>query len=333
MEKIVDTLVKAAGKSGIQRMVVGALVGKDDTFSQILLLRRSASDFMGSIWELPSGKVETGESLLDALNREVTEETGLSIKEVKSYVDSFDYKSKSGSLTRQFNFRVLTDGVYTDSKLSSEHDGLVWCYLHEVHSYNITDSVKRSLFINDQLLRLPILLESAKKDGIDRLVVGAVLSCSSKATSAHQVFYPSADSADSSLILAIQRASDDFMGGIWELPSGKVDQGEDLLTTLTREVKEETGLEVHCPTEYLGSFDYVSGSGKKTRQFNFAVSVVHPSPVSLTPSEHSNYKWISNREVETVGFTEETKKIVKSFFQNHTAEEVLPASKKARVRL
>jgi 8-oxo-dGTP diphosphatase len=41
--------------------------------------------------------------------------------------------------------------------------------------------------------------------------------------------------------------------------------------------------------EYLESFDYVSGSGKKSRQFNFAVDVAAPEPVKLT--EHDTYAW------------------------------------------
>jgi hypothetical protein len=40
---------------------------------------------------------------------------------------------------------------------------------------------------------------------------------------------------------------------------------------------------------YAGSFDYESGSGRKSRQFNFAVDVARPEPVKLT--EHDAYAW------------------------------------------
>jgi 8-oxo-dGTP diphosphatase len=56
-----------------------------------------------------------------------------------------------------------------------------------------------------------------------------------------------------------------------------------------REVKEETDLDVAGISDYLGHFDYMSGSGKKSRQFNFAVEVVTAAPVTL--QEHDHYQW------------------------------------------
>lgn len=90
-------------------------------------------------------------------------------------------------------------------------------------------------------------------------------------------------------VLLLRRPADDFMGGIYELPSGKVDPGEDLHTALVREVREETGLDITAVTAYLGSFDYLSGSGKTSRQLTFAVDVAATAPVVLT--EHDEYRW------------------------------------------
>jgi len=67
--------------------------------------------------------------------------------------------------------------------------------------------------------------------------------------------------------------------------------GEPLDAALGREVKEETNLEVASIREYLGHFDYPSGSGKKSGQFNLAVDVAAPEPVEL--HEHDAYVWSS----------------------------------------
>jgi 8-oxo-dGTP diphosphatase len=114
------------------------------------------------------------------------------------------------------------------------------------------------------------LVRQAAADGIGQLVVGAVVRHGSD-------------------VLLLKRPAADFMGGIWELPSGKVEDGESLAEALAREVLEETGLTVTDITVVLGSFDYTSGSGRHSRQFNFAVDVAAPGPVTVT--EHDAYAW------------------------------------------
>ncbi|SHF68362.1 NUDIX hydrolase [Streptoalloteichus hindustanus] len=110
-------------------------------------------------------------------------------------------------------------------------------------------------------------------DGVERAVVGAVIS-------------------DRGAVLVLQRRLDEeFLPGLWELPSGRVEAGEDLVTALRREVAEETGLDVDVVTGYLGSFDYVSAGGARTRQHTFAVTVVEPEPLHLT--EHADHAWIT----------------------------------------
>ncbi|MEC3978154.1 NUDIX hydrolase [Amycolatopsis sp. H20-H5] len=114
------------------------------------------------------------------------------------------------------------------------------------------------------------LTAQAAVDDVQQLVVGAVVQ-------------------DGDTVLLLQRPLDDFMGGIFELPSGKVEPDEALDAALIREVKEETGLEVTAIEDYLGHFDYASGSGQKSRQFTFAVVVNAVEPVVL--EEHDDYQW------------------------------------------
>jgi 8-oxo-dGTP diphosphatase len=115
----------------------------------------------------------------------------------------------------------------------------------------------------------------ARHDGVEQFVVGAVVEHHAR-------------------VLLLQRPADDFMGGIFELPSGKVDPGEPLDIALIREVEEETGLTVTGIRSYLGTFDYRSSSGKKSRQFNFVVDIAAPDPITLT--EHDSARWVSPTE-------------------------------------
>ena len=141
------------------------------------------------------------------------------------------------------------------------------------------------------------LLTGAEKDGVQKLVVGAVICINNK-------------------FLLIERVLSDFMGGFVEIPSGTVEAGEDLLTALAREVREETGLLVTAVLEYLRSFDYRSSSGKKTRHFNFLVEV-EEGKIKLDPAEHQAYYWValSDAAFTTLNISEATKAVLKTTAQ------------------
>ena len=137
------------------------------------------------------------------------------------------------------------------------------------------------------------LLTDAEKDGVQKLVVGAVICKNNK-------------------FLLLERVPSDSMGGFVGIPSGTVEAGEDLLTALAREVQEETGLLVTSVLEYLGSFDWMSSSGKKTRHFNFFVQV-EDGEIKLNPTEHQAYYWValSDAAFTTLNISDATKAVLK----------------------
>jgi len=59
-------------------LVVAAVIR--DAAGKILLTRRPAGAHMGGLWEFPGGKVEDGESPVAGLERELSEELGLSAR-------------------------------------------------------------------------------------------------------------------------------------------------------------------------------------------------------------------------------------------------------------
>ncbi|WP_082190681.1 NUDIX hydrolase [Bradyrhizobium pachyrhizi] len=125
-----------------------------------------------------------------------------------------------------------------------------------------------------------LALEIAR-DGIQKIVCGAVI-----------LHLPREGEAQ---CLLLERAADDFMGGLVELPSGGVDVGEELIGALHREVLEETGLQGQVEG-YLGAFDYLSGSGKKARQLNFLMTSLEKS-VRINPAEHSQFYWLTQTDL------------------------------------
>ena len=131
-------LVASAGAGGVERLVVAALIRH---LGRLLLLRRKPADFMGGIYELPSGLVEQKETLIATLRREVEEETGLVVTGVEAYLGYFNYVSRGGTATRQFNFSVSV-ADYSFIKLT-EHDAFIWTEGRDLERLRITEAVRR----------------------------------------------------------------------------------------------------------------------------------------------------------------------------------------------
>ena len=133
-------LLSAAAAAGIDRLVVAAVIRDGD---RVLLLERSPEDYLGGLFELPGGLVETGETMSQALRREVAEETGLIITASDRYLGGFDYHSQSGRLTRQFNFQLTAPE--TPAIILSEHAGFAWVGMAELAQYPVSPEVRELL--------------------------------------------------------------------------------------------------------------------------------------------------------------------------------------------
>ena len=131
-----------AQKDGVREFVAGAVIVDNES---ILFVRRVKNDFMGGVYELPSGKVDPGESLIDALKREVLEETNLVIKDIIGPGQFFDYKSEDGIKARQFNFIVSVEDVDNLQLNPQEHDLFEWIRFEDIDSSKILDDVMKSI--------------------------------------------------------------------------------------------------------------------------------------------------------------------------------------------
>lgn len=92
---------------------------------------------------------------------------------------------------------------------------------------------------------------------------------------------------DSSKLLFLKRSLDEFMPNVWEIPSGGIEEGENMFMALSREIREETGLKIINVLGFVGALDYQAGS-KKCIQLNFNVSC--SGNVNLS-REHSDFIW------------------------------------------
>jgi 8-oxo-dGTP pyrophosphatase MutT (NUDIX family) len=133
------------GKDGASRVTVGAILRRRLAAGpELLILRRAADDEYGGIEELPSGAVEPGETLGEAVLRETLEETGIRLRGPGSYQFHFVYPSRRG-VTVQLNF--LFD-VPADSPVrigAAEHDAYRWITSGQIDGSDLSPEVKRGV--------------------------------------------------------------------------------------------------------------------------------------------------------------------------------------------
>lgn len=110
-------------------------------------------------------------------------------------------------------------------------------------------------------------------------------------------------------IFALKRASDDHSrGGNWDLPGGGYEQGEDVLSSIKREVMEEAGLAVNtlCPVYFTNRIGVGEGFFKGDTVFGVCyVSSDWRGDVVLS-SEHVEYRWVTPKEFKSFDFGEDS---------------------------
>ncbi len=99
------------------------------------------------------------------------------------------------------------------------------------------------------------------------------------------------------LVLIVQRAraAEEF-GGLWEIPSGKIEPEERLSDACRREAYQETGLVLN-PLEAVSAIEYwkhKAGAKIHCVQVNFICPVFGATlPQVQLSEEHCSYKWVA----------------------------------------
>jgi A/G-specific adenine glycosylase len=98
--------------------VVAAVIRDHD---QVLIDQRRAGDLMGGMWEFPGGKVEQGESLADAIVREIREELGLVIRVVR-FLNVYEHAYTHFSV----KVHAIECEIITGEPQALESDAIAW---------------------------------------------------------------------------------------------------------------------------------------------------------------------------------------------------------------
>ena len=125
------------------QVAVGAIVVKDN---KVLLVKRSQPPGKG-LWAIPGGGVELGETLQEAAEREVREETGITVR-TRNPVCAFDLIDRDDAGRIRFHYVIvdfMADYVGGKAKPNDDASEVCWTTLQELEELPASQTTKELL--------------------------------------------------------------------------------------------------------------------------------------------------------------------------------------------
>jgi len=94
-------------------------------------------------------------------------------------------------------------------------------------------------------------------------------------------------------VLAARRSSPPALAGLWELPGGKVEPGENPEDTAVREIREELG----CAIAVTG---WLNGESAISDVLRLRVAIARLTAGDPVPAEHDAVRWLRAAELGQV---------------------------------
>ena len=112
--------------------------------SKILLLKRKdSSKFFPKAWDFAGGKVEPGETVEQAVVREVKEETGLDVIPEK-IVGEFPFEASGKQVMfHVFEIRPIDHDISDSIVLSADHSEFIWVEKNDLMKLDLAPAVRK----------------------------------------------------------------------------------------------------------------------------------------------------------------------------------------------
>lgn len=134
LERVAET-ARAVGR----RLVVGALIVNEQ--GRIFAQRRTPDRILfPASWDVVGGHDDENEGVVAALKREVQEETGWEIAEIREVVAVLDWEVETGP-RREIDMIVVVNGDLENPELEwDKHDAFRWVEEHEIDKLRVPGS-------------------------------------------------------------------------------------------------------------------------------------------------------------------------------------------------
>lgn len=114
--------------------IVAGIIFNDDC-RQVYITKRPDDRHKGGYWEFPGGKVEAGETIEQAMSRELFEEIGITVTEQAVYEHlAFDYSDKA----LVFDFMTVT--AFSGQPFGKEGQTGCWVAVSELTQYRFPEA-------------------------------------------------------------------------------------------------------------------------------------------------------------------------------------------------
>jgi 8-oxo-dGTP pyrophosphatase MutT (NUDIX family) len=117
-------------------------------------------------------------------------------------------------------------------------------------------------------------------------------------------------------VLFLHRQDHKPQGNTWGVPAGKVDEGEDLITALVRELSEEIGY-----TPKATDVNYFNKLYVRYPKYDFTYHIFHHLPstrpsIILNLEEHKAIAWVTPQQALTMDLIPDEDVCIKLFFKD-----------------
>ena len=171
----------------MKRIHVAAAVIRGEG-GKVLIARRADTQHQGGLWEFPGGKVEAGESVEAALNRELQEELGITVSAARPLIKvQHDYPDK------QVLLDVWEVSQFTGEPHGAEGQPLAWASARDLASYEFpaaNQPIVAAARLPDQYLITPDELETPELlRGLQKAIAGGIKLVSLRAPTGYDPKY------------------------------------------------------------------------------------------------------------------------------------------------
>jgi 8-oxo-dGTP pyrophosphatase MutT (NUDIX family) len=268
-------------QSALYRLSAAVYAQRD---GKILVLKRAMGEVTGG-WYLPGGAAEPGESFEEAAVRELYEESGLAPTGPLTLIGNVRMRVYGGDTVQAV---FACDCAEGEVALSEEHAGARWVDPREYRERYFGDETIAAIAAQNQ--RVADIIRGVR-DNLDAYIAWRDHQLLDQQLRQLRLTAEMFVLRDGKMLVLKRQGG--LGEGVWYLPGGVVEPGEDPCDAAVRETLEETGLRIEAP-ELLRVWSYRAQNDVDAYHAAY-VATSDAGEVALSV-EHSAYRWTTPQE-------------------------------------